>query len=174
MKRVLQLAATAAVLIGGNAWATQADASEWYGALGVTQSNANFGPLEFESDDTNFQLAIGTELPGPFRVEFAYDNLDGEALGGLIDGEADVFSGVLLIDIPIGDDATLFGGPGLAYTQGEGTVFGNQIGEIEETSPLVTVGASYRISERFTADVFYRQLFDTDIETVGARFRFHI
>jgi opacity protein-like surface antigen len=169
----------ASALLGPVFIAPNAHADEWYGKLSIGQSSADVGGLTL-NDGLAYGAAIGTGV-GPVRVEAGVARLSGD-FAGAINADALDYHATAYLDLPVGDNASVFGGVGIDYVDGEASFgFGsvNASGEGYHWA----VGGAYRLSERMIGEVQFRRIeadmdsdfggFDVaaDELTVGVRFR---
>lgn len=161
---VLKFGVAAAALVAGNAWATTADASEWYGVARIGQStNTEVSGIPFD-DGMSYGVGLGTSI-GPIRVEGAVDRIQGDLnFGGpAIQGDALDWHVNAYLDLPVGDNASLFAGAGVDYVQAEANIFGFSV-EGDGTGYNLAVGGAYRFSERLIGEAQFRRV-EADLST---------
>jgi len=140
--------------------ATPASA-EWYAKVNVGQTfDTEVSGLNL-SEDLAYGAAIGTTL-GPFRLEAGAQRLNANADLGFMAINADAvnYSGSIYLDLPVTENASLFGGVGLDYMQAEASTLGYSISE-EGDGWHASIGASYDLSENL---VFEGQVTRLDVE----------
>lgn len=168
MKQVLQVGAALLALGAANAWATQADASEWYGALRVGQTiNTDVSGISFE-DGEAYGAGLGTSI-GPVRVEGGVSRLSGDLnFGGpSIQADALDYHATAYLDLPVGENASLFAGAGVDYVDAEALFFGNSI-DANGTGYHWAVGGAYRLRDGLMLEARYRQIeADVDADFIG-------
>lgn len=175
---VLKFGVAAAALVAGNAWATTADASEWYGRVSVGQSEitGSAGGFTAELEEgLSYGAGLGTSV-GPFRVEVGVDQLSGN-FANFADVDALAYSATAYLDLNVGENASVFVGAGADYIDAEMNVPGFSVSETGEGWHY-DVGAAYRLSDRFIGEVRVRQIqadiagidVDTSQVTAGVRF----
>lgn len=151
----LKYAAAVAALIAGNAWAEQADAAT-YAKISVGQTAGEVNGINLD-DGLAYGAAIGTNF-GPVRVEVGVDHLAGAInFGPTLEATALDYSATAYLDLPIGDNATVFAGAGVDYVMGEASFFGNNI-DAEGDGWHYAVGASYRLAPGIVGEAQFRQV----------------
>lgn len=177
MKLLTQTIIATALL--GPLLATPAHADGWYVKASVGQSGADVGPVTL-NDGFAYDLAAGTAV-GPVRVEGGVARLSGDLAGALQANALDYHANAYL-DLPVGDNASVFGGVGLDYIDGEAN-FG--FGSIDASGNgwNWAVGGAYRLNDRMIAEVQYRDVtadldtpfggadLDAQVATIGVRMR---
>ena len=165
MKSSIQIGAALVALVGMNALATSADAGEWYGALRVGQSQtdvgANGSSVSFD-EGLSYGGAVGTSV-GPVRVEAGVNRLSGD-FATVVDADALDWNATAYLDLPIGDNASVYAGAGLDYVDGSASIYGYDIDASGEGYHL-SVGAAYRLNSNMIGEIQYTQInaeLDTD------------
>lgn len=163
MKSV-QIGAALVALVGMNAIATSADAGEWYGAVRVGQSQADVsasGSSVSFDEGLSYGGAIGTSV-GPVRVEAGVNRLSGD-FATVVDADALDWNATAYLDLPVGDNASVYAGAGLDYVDGSASIYGYDI-DASGDGYHWTVGAAYRLSERMIGEVQYTNI-TADLDT---------
>lgn len=140
------------------AMAAPADASAWYGSARVGVSEIDAAGVPFD-DGLTYGAAVGTTAFDIFRVEAGVDRLTGELdLGGFsIDADALVYSATAYIDLPVGDNASVFAGVGVDYVDAEASFFGSSI-DANGNGWHWAAGGAYRFSERVIVEAQVREI----------------
>lgn len=164
--RLLSVCALAA--LSAAAFARPAAADDWYVKASVGQSEAEVSGIAFEPG-LSYGAALGTSV-GPVRVEAGVDRLSGElSLGGpSVQADALVYSVTGYLDLPVGDNASIYAGAGLDYVDGDASLFGSSI-DANGDGWHWALGGAYRVSERIIGEVQYTSLSaDLDAAYIGA------
>lgn len=156
-----RLAAALTAFAGLNAWAVAADAQPFYAKFSAGMTEAEVEGLALD-EGANFGAALGTAL-GPFRVEAGADRLSGEFGGGFAEIDAIDWRAGAYLDLPIGDNASVFVGAGLDYIDGEATAFGNTI-DASGSGYSLAAGGAYRLNDRVIAEAQWRRI-EADLES---------
>lgn len=159
MKAFVQSLAAAALL--APCLISNAAADEWYGKVSVGQSEADVSGLTLD-EGLAYGAALGTSV-GPVRVEAGVSRLSGD-FAGMFSADALDYRATAYLDLPVGANASVFGGAGLDYIDGEGSIYGSSIDASGEGWHWA-VGGAYRLNDRMIAEVQYRQIaadLDTD------------
>lgn len=164
MKLLLQ-SAIATALLAPAAFAGDADARAWYVRAGVgTTVNADVSGFELDGQEA-LRGAVGTAV-GPLRVEAGVDRVSAEAnIGIAIPADAIDYNATAYLDLPVGDNASVFFGGGLDYVEAEASFFGSTI-EGSGDGWHYAAGVAYRLNERMIADVEYRHV-EADLDFGG-------
>lgn len=155
-------------------------AGEWYATVSVGQTSAEVEGINL-NDGMAYGAGLGTTL-GPVRVEGGVARLSGD-FAGIFEADALYYSVTGYLDLPIGDNASAFGGLGLGYLDGEASAFGSST-DASGDGWHWAVGGAYEITEQLTLQGELRHItadgvdgggFDADVEadeiTVGLRLR---
>lgn len=144
------------------AFAAPAHADDWYGKVSVGQSEFDVQGIGFEPG-TSYGAAVGTSV-GFLRVEAGADRISGQLDAGFVslNAQANVYSLMAYADLPVGDHASIYGGAGIAYVDGEASAFGQTIGAAGEGTQWA-VGGAYRFTDRIIGEAQYTQL-DADLD----------
>lgn len=158
--KLLTQSAIAAALLGPVLIAPSAHAEGWYVKASVGQSSADVGGFGL-NDGFAYDLAAGTAL-GPVRVEGGVARLSGD-FGGVLEANALDYHINGYLDLPVGDNASVFGGVGADYIDGEAN-FG--FGSVDASGEgwNWAVGGAYRLNDRMIGEVQYRQI-SADLDT---------
>lgn len=170
-------AALALVGMAGVATASDAHASELYGAVRAGQStNTSVSGIDL-NDGFSYGGAIGGAL-GPVRVELAADHLSGD-FAGIVNAKAMDYSASAILDLPISHDTAIFGGAGVDYVSAEAHVpFGSY--DASGSGWSYQAGVSHRFTEGVMGEIRWKHTkadldgganLDTDQVTAGVRFR---
>lgn len=143
-----------AALLGGNAWATNADAGEWYGAIRAGVSEAEVSGLAF-NEGLTYGAAVGTSV-GPVRVEAGVTRLSGD-FANVVEADALNYSLSGFLDFPVGEKASLFVGGGVDYVDGDASIYGSEI-EASGNGYHYGGGFSYRFSPGVIGEAAYSHL----------------
>lgn len=152
-------AALIALCAGQALLADDASAGEWYGKVSIGESSAAIEGIDL-NEGLSYGAAIGTSV-GPVRVEAGVDHISGD-FAGILDAEALVYSGTAYLDLPVGDNASVFVGAGLDYVDGEGSIPGFAI-DASGTGYHLAAGGAYRLSPNVIAEAQWRRI-EADLE----------
>lgn len=164
MKSSVQVGVALAALVGINALATNADAGEWYGAvrLGQSQADVSAGGSTISFDEgLSYGAAVGTSV-GPVRVEAGVNRLSGD-FAGVVNADALDWNATAYLDLPVGDNASVYAGAGLDFIDGSASIYGYDIDASGEGYHF-SVGAAYRLSANMIGEVQYTQI-TADLDT---------
>jgi opacity protein-like surface antigen len=170
--KLLQIAsqtALASALLLPMAIAPDADARAWYVKASVGQTaEADVSGLTLD-DGFVYGAGLGTSV-GPVRVEAGVNRLSGEADFGFvaIDTAALDYHATGYLDLPVGDNASVFVGAGVDYIQGEASIFGGSI-DAEGDGYHYAFGGAYRLSQGVIVEGQFREIsadLDTDFGAV--------
>lgn len=159
--------------------APSAHAEGWYAKASVGQSSIDVSGLTLD-DEMAYGAAVGTGL-GPLRIEGGVSRLSGD-FAGVVQADALDYRATAYLDLKVGDNASIFGGAGIDYIDGEANVgFGSV--DVSGEGYHWALGGAYRLSERMIGEVQFRRVeaemgssfgdFDASADeiTMGVRFR---
>lgn len=154
---------TAAAALAMAAACTDANAGEWYGAARVGVSEIDVAGAGFDEGLT-YGAGLGTSVSF-LRLEANVDRLSGELdLGGFsIDADGLVYSATAYVDLPVGDNASVFAGAGLDYVDGEASFFGATI-DANGDGWHWAAGGAYRLNDRVIVEAQVREI-NADLST---------
>jgi opacity protein-like surface antigen len=147
----LKIGAAMVALVGMNTIAATADAGEWYGAVRVGQSQADVSGISFE-EGLSYGGAVGTSV-GPVRVEAGVNRLSGD-FAGVVNADALDWNATAYLDLPVGDNASVYAGAGLDYVDGSASIYGYDI-DASGDGYHWTIGAAYRLNANMIGEVQY-------------------
>lgn len=153
------------------------------GSLGPSSFEEDFDGLDVETDGTAIRLLIGWHLHEQFSLEFGYQDLGDLKDDIVIDGEsvrvrlsADGFTLGAAGSLPVTDSVALTGRVGAFFWDGDADINNFTVASPDDRNLYLSVGARYRVSERFalTADVTRYELDDAeaDVLAIGLAYRF--
>lgn len=160
---------------------SEVSAAPLYGKVSVGVSEAEVSGFALD-EGMSYGAALGTSV-GPVRVEAGVDRLSGsfDLFGPSINADALDWRATAFLDLPVGDNASVFAGAGVDYIDAEASVFGTDIGA-DGTGWHWAVGGAYRLSGNIIAEAQYRKIAadldsdfgDVDLDasqiTLGLRF----
>lgn len=166
MKTAFNLGACAIALvgIGGVATASDAHASELYGAVRAGQStNTSVSGIDL-NDGFSYGGAVGGAV-GPIRVELAGDHLSGD-FAGIVNAKAMDYSASAILDLPISHNTAIFGGAGVDYVSAEAHVpFGSY--DASGNGWSYQAGVSHRFASGVMGEVRYKHTEVNDLDVGG-------
>lgn len=159
-----QIGAAMVALVGMNALATEADARNWYAkaSVGVSEADVSaFGGTVSFDEGLAYGGAMGTSV-GPVRVEAGVSHLSGD-FAGVINADALDYHLTGYLDLPVGDNASVFGGAGIDYIDGEASL---GFGSIDASGEgyHYAAGFAYRFSDRIIGEFQWRHV-TADLDT---------
>lgn len=145
-----------------------ANAAEgWYGKVSIGQNiNTEVSGIQL-NDDMTYGAAVGTAV-GPVRVEAGVDRVAGDLNLGFASVQANAldWSVTGYLDLPVGDNASVFGGLGVGYIDAEANAFGTTI-DGSGTEWHYAVGGAYRLNDRLIVEAQYRH---TEADSISTDF----
>jgi opacity protein-like surface antigen len=169
MKLILQTA-LATALLAPAALAGNAEARDWYVKATIGQAEPAIESFELDEGLT-YGAALGTSV-GPVRVEGGVTRLD-TGFAGVIDADALNYTLTGYLDLPVGENASVYGGVGLNYITADASIFGSGI-DASGDGWHYAAGFAYRLNERMIGEFQYRHtdasldadfIGDIDVET---------
>ena len=163
MKRLFLIAAAAAIPLA----VAEPASAEWYGAVSIGQADSEIEGVGVD-EGLSYGAALGTSW-GPLRLEAGVDRISGDLNLGYIaiDTSALDYSLAAYVDLPLGDNASLFAGASVDYVGGQAEILTEQIDASGQGYSWM-IGGAYRLNDRMIAEVQWRQLTaDLDAEYDG-------